>query len=89
MTTPYQLRIQLIESDYTILRVRKVSESMFLIERFNNRKIFVPWTISDYRTHAEATQAIENLMKQSPGIYFNDAFIGDPETLKLFLPEKS
>jgi hypothetical protein len=39
--------------------------------------------MGDYKTHEEATKAIDDLIELSPGKYFNDAFLSDPETLKL------
>lgn len=79
---PFQLRIQLFESGYTILRVRYIP-TCFVIERFTFRLIFMPWSMGDYKTHEEATKAIDDLIELSPGKYFNDAFLSDPETLKL------
>jgi hypothetical protein len=81
-----QLRIQLSQSNYTILRVSK-KYSYYVIERFSTHFNFIPWSMSDYNTRAEATKAINALIKISPNKYINDAFINDPETLKLLKPD--
>jgi hypothetical protein len=80
------LRIQLTQSNYIILRVSK-KNSYYIIERYSTHFSFIPWSMSDYNTRAEATKAITNLIRISPNKYFNDAFINDPETLKLMKPD--
>ena len=80
------LRDQLTQSGYQILRVHEV-EPYFVIQRYSLQFRFLTIRMIDFYSHEEANNHINKLIQQSPGKYFNDAFISDPETLKLLKPE--